>query len=146
MAAAAACGDGKAAANWIQQDVLRTLNEREIGIDASPVDAEKTGQLLELVESGRLALNQAKEVLVHLIEEPDQDPAAVAKTMGFEPADAGELEAFCDQAIEANPKQVDEIRGGNHKLINFLTGQVMKLSKGKANPKQVTEILRSKLE
>ena len=73
------------------------------------------------------------------------DPAAIAGELGYEPADAGELETFCDRAIEANPKQVAEIQAGNDKLVNFLTGQVMKLSKGKANPKQVTEILRSKL-
>lgn len=136
---------GKKAANFLLNVLLGLLNERETAIDASPVSAEKTGSLLELVESGQLALNQAKEVLLKLLEEPGQDPAAVAKSMGFEPADAGELEVFCDQAIEANPKQVEEIQAGNEKLVNFLTGQVMKLSKGKANPKQVTEILRSKL-
>ncbi len=136
---------GKKAANFLLNVLLGLLNERETAIDASPVSAEKTGSLLELVESGQLALNQAKEVLLKLLEEPGRDPAEVAKAMGFEPADAGELEAFCDQAIEANPKQVAEIQSGNEKLVNFLTGQVMKLSKGKANPKQVTEILRSKL-
>ena len=136
---------GKKAANFLINTLLGLLNERSIAIADAPLSAEKTGQLLELVESGQLALNQAKEVLLVLLDAPDKDPAAVAKEMGFEPADAGELESFCDQAIEANPKQVAEIQAGNDKLINFLTGQVMKLSKGKANPKQVTEILQSKL-
>ncbi|MGB6222868.1 Asp-tRNA(Asn)/Glu-tRNA(Gln) amidotransferase subunit GatB [Haloferula sp.] len=135
----------KKAANFLLNTLLGLLNERSIAIADAPLSAGKTGQLLELVESGQLALNQAKEVLLVLLDAPDKDPAAVAKDMGFEPADAGELEAFCDQAIEANPKQVGEIQAGNDKLINFLTGQVMKLSKGKANPKQVTEILQSKL-
>ncbi len=137
---------GKKAANFLLNTLLGLLNERSIAIADAPLSAEKTGQLLELVESGQLALNQAKEVLLVLLEAPEKDPAAIAKEMGFEPADAGELEAFCDQAIAANPKQVAEIKAGNDKLINFLTGQVMKLSKGKANPKQVTEILRSKLQ
>ncbi|BCX49614.1 aspartyl/glutamyl-tRNA(Asn/Gln) amidotransferase subunit B [Haloferula helveola] len=136
---------GKKAANFLLNVLLGLLNERSVAISDAPVSATKTGQLLELVESGQLALNQAKEVLLVLLESPDKEPAAVAKEMGFEPADAGELETFCDQAIEANPKQVGEIKAGNEKLVNFLTGQVMKLSKGKANPKQVTEILRSKL-
>jgi aspartyl-tRNA(Asn)/glutamyl-tRNA(Gln) amidotransferase subunit B len=136
---------GKKAANFLLNTLLGLLNERSIAIVDAPLTAEKIGQLLELVESGQLALNQAKEVLIVLLDSPDKDPAAVAKAMGFEPADAGELESFCDQAIEANPKQVAEIQAGNDKLINFLTGQVMKLSKGKANPKAVTEILRSKL-
>ena len=136
---------GKKAANFLLNTLLGLLNERSIAIADSSLPAEKTGALLELVESGQLALNQAKEVLLVLLDSPDQDPAAIADEMGFKPADAGELESFCDQAIEANPKQVEEIKQGNEKLVNFLTGQVMKLSKGKANPKQVTEILRSKL-
>ncbi|MCH7227279.1 Asp-tRNA(Asn)/Glu-tRNA(Gln) amidotransferase subunit GatB [Haloferula sp. A504] len=136
---------GKKAANFLLNVFLGLLNERETAIDQSPVSAGKTGSLLELVESGQLALNQAKEVLLKLLESPDGEPAAIAREMGFEPADAGELEAFCDEAIAANPQQVAEIRAGNEKLVNFLTGQVMKRSKGKANPKQVTEILRSKL-
>ncbi len=136
---------GKKAANFLINTLLGILNEQQTTIADSPLPAARAGQLLELVESGQLALNQAKEVLLVLLESPDKDPAAVAKEMGFEPAEAGEIEAFCDQAIEANPKQVEEIRGGNEKLVNFLTGQVMKLSKGKANPKQVTQILRDKL-
>lgn len=136
---------GKKAANFLINTLLGLLNERAIPVADSPVTPEKTDQLLSLVESGQLALNQAKEVLLRLLESPDLEPDAVAKEMGFEPADAGELESFCDQAIEANPKQVAEIQAGNEKLINFLTGQVMKLSKGKANPKQVTEIIQSKL-
>jgi len=135
----------KKSANFLLNTLLGLLNERSVAIADAPVDAARTGRLLGLVESGQLALNQAKEVLLVLLESPDRDPADVAGEMGFEPADAGELEAFCDQAIAANPKQVEEIRAGNEKLVNFLTGQVMKLSKGKANPKQVTGILRGKL-
>ncbi len=65
--------------------------------------------------------------------------------MGFEPADAGAIEALIDEVLTANPEKVAEIKGGNEKLVNFLTGQVMKASKGKANPKQVTDSLRAKL-
>ena len=65
--------------------------------------------------------------------------------MGFEPADDSAMEGFIDEAIANNPDQVAEIKGGNEKLINFLTGQVMKASKGKANPKSVTDAIRAKL-
>lgn len=135
----------KKSANFLLNVLLGLLNERSIAVAESPVTPPKTAALLGLVESGQLALNQAKEVLLVLFDAPDKDPAAVAREMGFEPADAGELESFCDQAIAANPKQVAEIQAGNEKLVNFLTGQVMKLSKGKANPKEVTGILRAKL-
>ncbi|MGE9270974.1 MAG: Asp-tRNA(Asn)/Glu-tRNA(Gln) amidotransferase subunit GatB [Verrucomicrobiales bacterium] len=136
---------GKKAANFLLNTFLGMLNERDVSIADSTTPAEKVGALLTLVESGQLALNQAREVLGKLLEQPERDPAEVAKEMGFEPADSGELEGLCEQAIEANPKQVADIQAGNTKLINFLTGQVMKLSRGKANPKQVTEILQRKL-
>ena len=135
----------KKAANFLLNVLLGLLNERSIAIADCPVSAEKTASLLTLVESGQLALNQAKEVLVVLLESPEKDPAAVARDMGFEPAAASDLEAFCEEAIAANPKEAADVRAGNAKLINFLTGQVMKLSKGKANPKQITEILQKKL-
>ena len=65
--------------------------------------------------------------------------------MGFEPADTGAIDGLIDEVIAANPDKVAEIQGGNEKLLNFLTGQVMKASKGKANPKMVTDGLRAKL-
>ena len=65
--------------------------------------------------------------------------------MGFEPADTDEVDALIDEAISTNPDKVAEIQGGNDKLVNWLTGQVMKASKGKANPKQVTDAIRGKL-
>ncbi|NNM29535.1 MAG: Asp-tRNA(Asn)/Glu-tRNA(Gln) amidotransferase subunit GatB, partial [Akkermansiaceae bacterium] len=75
----------------------------------------------------------------------EKTPADIAREMGFEPADTGAVDAIIDEVIAANPDKVEEIRGGNEKLVNFLTGQVMKASQGKANPKQVTESLRAKL-
>ena len=65
--------------------------------------------------------------------------------MGFEPADTGAIEGIVDDVIVANPDKVAEIQAGNEKLLNFLTGQVMKASKGKANPKMVTDTLRGKI-
>ena len=136
---------GKKAANFLLNTLLGTLNERSVSIADSPLSAAKTGALLGLVEAGTLALSQAKEVLAVLLDAPDRDPAAVAKDLGFEPADAGELDALCDQVIAANPDKVADIKGGNDKLLNWLTGQVMKASTSKPNPKQVTEILQRKI-
>jgi aspartyl-tRNA(Asn)/glutamyl-tRNA(Gln) amidotransferase subunit B len=136
---------GKKAANFLLNTLLGTLNERSVAIADSPLPPEKTGALLGLVEAGTLALSQAKEVLAVLLDAPDQDPAAVAKNLGFEPADAGELDALCAQVIAANPDKVAEIQAGNDKLLNWLTGQVMKASTSKPNPKQVTDLLKGKL-
>lgn len=136
---------GKKAANFLINTLLGALNDRSIPIARSPLAPEKAGALLALVESGALASSQAREVLAVLLEAPDKDPAAVAKELGFEPADAGELESLCDQVIAGNPDKVAEIKGGNEKLLNWLTGQVMKASATKPNPKQVTDLLKGKL-
>ncbi len=101
--------------------------------------------LVDLVESGQLSNNQAKEVFAALFDAPDEEPDVVARKLGFEPADSGEIEAFVDEAIAANPEKVAEIKSGNDKLINWLTGQVMKTSRGKANARQVGDLLRSKI-
>ena len=82
---------------------------------------------------------------MHLIDAPEKDPAAIANELGFKPAEAGELEGLVDQVIASNPAEVEAVKGGNEKLLNFLTGQVMKASSTKPNPKQVTELLRARL-
>ena len=136
---------GKKAANFIINNLLGTLNEQGIGIDACPVAPEKLRALLVLMENGTLAANQAREVFAVLYESPDKDPAAIADTLGFKAADAGELEALVDQVITNNPSEVEAVKAGNEKLLNFLTGQVMKVASTKPNPKQVTELLRARL-
>jgi aspartyl-tRNA(Asn)/glutamyl-tRNA(Gln) amidotransferase subunit B len=136
---------GKKVANFIINNLLGTLNERSLGIADCPVAPEKLRALLLLVENGTLAANQAKEVFTVLFDSPDQDPAAIADNLGFKPAAAGEIEDLVDQVIANNPSEVEAVKAGNEKLLNFLTGQVMKAATTKPNPKQVTELLRAKL-
>ena len=135
----------KKVANWVINNLLAELNEREITIEECPVAAAKIGALVGLIEAGQISNSQAKEVFADLFKNPDKDPAAIAKERGFEPADSGEVEGFIDEAIAANPVPAGEVAEGNDKAANFLTGQVMKLSRGKANPKQVTEMILAKL-
>ncbi len=136
---------GKKAANFIINNLLGTLNEQGIGIDACPVAPEKLRDLLRLVENGTLAPNQANEVFTVLYQKPETDPAAIADSLGFKPASAGELEALVDAAIANNPAEAAAVKAGNEKLLNFLTGQVMKSATAKPNPKQVTELLKARL-
>lgn len=135
----------KKVANFVQNNVLGTLNEQGIPIQNCPVKPENLRALLLLMEDGTLASNQASEVFSVLYQEPDRDPAAIADSLGFKKADAGELETLVDTAIANNPSEVDAIKSGNEKLLNFLTGQVMRSAPTKPNPKQVTELLRKKL-
>ncbi|NNE90660.1 MAG: Asp-tRNA(Asn)/Glu-tRNA(Gln) amidotransferase subunit GatB [Verrucomicrobiales bacterium] len=135
----------KKVANWVINNLLGELKEREIEVSDCPIAPEKIGGLSDLVEAGTISNNQAKEVFAALFEKPDANPAAIAKEMGFEPADSSEVDTFIDQAIAANPGPAGEVAEGNDRAANFLTGQVMKLSRGKANPKQVTEAILAKL-
>lgn len=135
----------KKVANFILNNLLGKLNEQGIGIDLCPVPPTRLRALLRLVEDGTLASSQANEVFGVLYDSPDEEPAAIAAGLGFKKADAGELEALVDQAIAANPKEVEAVKAGNEKLLNFLTGQVMKAAATKPNPKQVTDLLRARL-
>ncbi len=143
-------GVPKKIANWIINNVLAALNESDEheGIAACPVTPAALRSLVELIEADIVTNGQAKEILGDLFADPSVhggDPAAIAKAKGFEPADSSEIEAFVDQAIADNPDKVAEIQAGNENLINWFTGQVMKASRGKANPKQVGDLLRGKL-
>ena len=135
----------KKTANFIINNLLGKLNEENMPVADCPVPPEKLRALLLLVEDGTLASNQANEVFAVLYQHPDKAPAAIADSLGFKKADAGELEALVDQAIANNPDEVAAVKAGNEKLLNFLTGQVMKSAATKPNPKQVTELLRGKL-
>jgi aspartyl-tRNA(Asn)/glutamyl-tRNA(Gln) amidotransferase subunit B len=135
----------KKTANFLINNLLGTLNEQSITIANCPVTPEKLRDLLTLVENGTLAPNQAKEVFAGLFASPEKAPKDIADELGFKPTSSGDLEALIDAAIAANPSEVEAIKAGNEKLLNFLTGQVMKSATTKPNPKQVTDLLRAKL-
>ncbi len=135
----------KKTANFLINNLLGTLNEKSLAIADCPVTPEKLRDLLTLVENGILAPNQAKEVFAVLFTSPRRDPKSIADELGFKPTSSGDLEALIDAAIATNPSEVEAIKAGNEKLLNFLTGQVMKSATSKPNPKQVTDLLRAKL-
>jgi aspartyl-tRNA(Asn)/glutamyl-tRNA(Gln) amidotransferase subunit B len=135
----------KKTANFLINNLLGTLNEQSLAIADCPVTPEKLRDLLTLVENGTLAPNQAKEVFAVLFTSPQRDVKSIADDLGFKPTSTGDLEALIDAAIAANPNEVEAIKAGNEKLLNFLTGQVMKAATTKPNPKQVTDLLRAKL-
>lgn len=144
-AAAEGSSDPKKVVNWVNNNLLAELNARSMGIVECPIRPTLLTEIVELIEGGKISNNQAKEVFARLFDQPDKSAAALAKEMGFEPADAGEIETFIDEVIAANPGPAAEVAAGNDKAANFLVGQVMKKSKGKANPKQVTGIILARL-
>jgi aspartyl-tRNA(Asn)/glutamyl-tRNA(Gln) amidotransferase subunit B len=144
-AAARASGNFKAVSNWIMTDVMRVMSEREATISTLPLTATALAGLVALVERKAVNMPTAKEVFAELVDRGG-DPAEIVKRRGLgQVSDAGAIEAFADQAIAAHPGPAAEFRAGKAPALQFLIGQVMKLSRGKANPQLAAEVLRRKL-
>lgn len=135
----------KKTANWILNELLAKLNEEGKSLEDIPLAPKVLGELVELIEEGVVSSSQAKTLFAALWIEPQLSARQKALEMGFEKSDDADIEQLIDTVIAQNPDKVSAIAQGNHKLINFLTGQVMKASKGKANAKRVTELLSHQL-
>ncbi len=155
-ATAKACGQAKLASNWIMGEVSRRLNTENLAINESPVQPPQLAALITRVVDGTISNNAAKQVFDLLwaagrLHEDKQalSPEYVDKIIDEQGLkqmnDTGALEAIVDEIIAANSKNVAEFQAGNDKALNALVGQIMKASKGKANPQQVNELLRAKL-
>ena len=137
--------DPKLAANWIMGDLAKNLNEDGIDITKSPVSAERLGKMIGLIMKDMISGKIAKKVFKEMWTNED-DPEKIVKDKGLvQITDTGAIEAAVDAAIAANPKAVAEYKGGKKKAIGALVGQVMKATRGKANPQMVNKMLAEKL-
>ena len=138
-------GNAKAASNWVMTDVLRCLSEKEMELAQAPITPRALADLIKLVDVKTLNIPRAREVFAILFEQGG-DPAAIVKERGMaQVSDTGAIDAFVEQAIAANGKSVEDFKAGKTAALQFLVGQVMRLSKGKANPQVVQEALRKML-
>ncbi len=144
--AAKACGQGKLAANWVMGELSAALNKAELDIASSPVSAAQLGTLIARIQDGTLSGKLAKQVFEGLWEGAGEVDAIIEARGLKQMSDSGELEKIIDDVLAANPKSVEEFRAGKEKAFNALVGQVMKASKGKANPTQVNDLLKAKLQ
>jgi aspartyl-tRNA(Asn)/glutamyl-tRNA(Gln) amidotransferase subunit B len=138
--------DPKLAANWQMGELAAALNREERDIQASRISPGHLGWIVKQVASGQLTGKMAKRVfdVTWSLGDP---PEVVVEREGLKPiSDAAEVERLVDEVLRANAKQVEDYRAGKEKAFNSLVGQVMKATRGKANPAQVNEILRRKLE
>ncbi|NCO01155.1 MAG: Asp-tRNA(Asn)/Glu-tRNA(Gln) amidotransferase subunit GatB [Epsilonproteobacteria bacterium] len=140
-----ACGiSSKNALTWLTTELLGRL-KGDVNITNSPVDAQKLGFLVKRIEDKTISGKAAKDVLDHLMEH-DEDVDSAIDTLGLKQvSDTGAIEAICDAVIAANQDKAEEYRSGKDKLFGFFVGQVMKESKGSANPQTVNELLKVKL-
>ena len=145
-AAAQASKQPKLASNWIMGEVSRRLNANDLAIEASPVTAAQLGTLIGRIADGTVSNNAAKQVFEVLWTGESADVDAIIEAKGLKQMnDTGALEGIIDEVIAANADNVAQFRAGKDKAFNALVGQIMKASKGKANPQQVNDLLRAKL-
>lgn len=144
--AAQKSGQPKLASNWVMGEISKRLNAEEIGIESAQVTAQQLAQIIQRIQDGTISHNAARQVFDALWRGEASDADAVIEAKGLKQMnDTGALEKIIDEVIAANPANVEQYRAGKDKAFNALVGQVMKASKGKANPQQVNELLRAKL-
>ena len=141
-----ASANPRAAANWIRSELLRELETAGISAADSPVAPVNLGKLITLIDDGTISGKQAKDVLVEMFKTGKGAEAIVAEQGLVQVSDTREIDALIDEVMSANPDQLANYRSGKEALLGFFVGQVIKASKGRANPKIVNERLRAKLQ
>ena len=137
--------DVKLATNWITGELFALLNEKDLGITQSPINAENLSKLINLIKNGTISGKIAKTVF-ELMANGDKDPQIIVEEKGLkQESDPKALESLIEKVITENPDKVKEYKSGKEKLFGFFVGQAMKASDGKANPKLVNDILKKKL-
>ena len=151
-AVAKACGQPKLASNWVMGEISRRLNSGDVDMGSLPVSTDQLAALIGRIADGTISNNAAKQVFEALWAGDAAEGDALAQVDGLIVAkglkqmnDTGALDAIIDEVLAANAKSVEEYRAGKDKAFNALVGQVMKASKGKANPAQANERLKAKL-
>ncbi len=138
----------KAAANWVMGDVKSYLNENGVDITSFPIDVKRIAQLIALIDEGKVSYSIASQrIFPELLISNDLSPIEIAEKLNLvQDSDEGIILAFIQQVIDENPSEVNRYKNGEKQLTGFFMGQLMKVSKGKADPKSANSLLRSKLE
>ena len=138
--------DAKAVSNWVTVELQRYLNEHDIEITECKITPEKLAEMLQLIDDGTISGKIAKEVFAEMFA-TGESPKAVVEAKGLvQITDESALAEIAEKVIADNPDAVGEFLGGNEKTFGFLMGQIMKASKGKANPKVAQKLLRERLK
>lgn len=137
--------NAKTISNWIMGELLRLLNARNKELDVTGITPDGLASLLKLIEKGSISNKMGKEVFEAMFEE-GKDPEQIVKEKGLSQiSDEGQLSRIIDEVIAKNPKSVADFKSGKKQAIGFLVGQVMKATRGQANPGMVNTMLREKL-
>ncbi|GMU87296.1 MAG: aspartyl/glutamyl-tRNA(Asn/Gln) amidotransferase subunit B [Ignavibacteriales bacterium] len=135
----------KLASNWVMVDLMKVLNEQKSGAEDSPVSAESLAGLINEISKGTISGKIAKEVFAEMVE-TGKEPLAIIKEKNLiQVSDPDEIKKIIRAVMDASPSQAEEYRSGKDKVFGYFVGQVMKQSKGKANPAMVNELLKEML-
>ena len=145
LVTAEAGGDAKLSANWVMGDLSGALNKAGLEIDQSPVEAQRLAGLICRISDDTISGKIAKQVFEALWESQDTADQIIEKQGLKQITDTGAIEAIIDQIIADNPEQLAQYRSGKDKLFGFFVGQAMKATQGKANPQQLNDLLKAKL-
>jgi len=138
-------GDAKLSANWLSGELFGRLNKAGLEVTSSPVSSKDLGDLISLIKDNTISGKIAKDVLDEMFTS-GKGPRSIIEEKGLQQVtDTSEIEKIIDEVIKANPDSVEQYRSGKDKLFGFFVGQIMKLSKGKANPAIVNDMLKKKL-
>jgi len=143
---AVAGGQGKLSANWVMGELSGALNRNDRDIGDSPVTAAALGAMLQRIEDGTISGKIAKQVFEAMWNGEGSADEVIEQQGLKQISDASAIEGIIREVLDKNPKQIEQYRGGQQKLFGFFVGQVMKATQGKANPKQVNELLRKLLD
>lgn len=139
-------GEAKKASNWIMVELLRLLNEFNISVEKSPVEALELAALLNAVHEGRISGKQAKDVFIKMFDEKKGADAVIAELGMVQISDTSALEDVAKKIVEANPTQVEQFLSGKDRVFGFFVGLMMKETKGQANPQIANDIMKKILD
>ena len=138
--------DARLAANWVLTEILRVLKEKNISIEEFSVEPENIGKLIKLIKANTISSKIAKDVFEILLSE-NKDPEIIVKEKGLvQITDNSEIEKIVEQVLAENPQSVEDYKAGKSNALKYLVGQSMRLSKGKANPQMINEMILARLE
>ena len=138
----------KAAANWIMGDVKSYLNENGVDIEDFPIQPVGIANIIELIDTGKVSFSIASQrIFPELVNNTNESPLSIAERLNLiQDSDESSILGFIQEVIDSNPNEVERYRNGEKQLTGFFMGQLMKVSKGKADPKSANALLRNKLE
>ena len=138
--------DARLAANWVLTEILRVLKEKNISIEEFSVEPQNIGKLIKLIKANTISSKIAKDVFEILLSE-NKDPEIIVKEKGLvQITDNSEIEKIVEQVLSENPQSVEDYKAGKSNALKYLVGQSMRLSKGKANPQMINEMILARLE